>query len=73
MLSEVGGGQIREEKEAYALVHSCRPYGGQSVQVSWRGRETMMFALIDDEVMKSHYFFLVITRNSLSQGGFLSN
>ena len=29
MLSEVGGSQIEEEKEAYAPVNSCRPYGGQ--------------------------------------------
>ena len=29
MLSDVGGGQIGEEEEAYAPVNSCRPYGGQ--------------------------------------------
>ena len=44
MLSEVGGGQIGEEEEAYAPVNSCRPYGGQPVQASWRRREVLRLA-----------------------------
>ena len=29
MLNGMGGSQIGDEKEAYAPVNSCRPYGGQ--------------------------------------------
>ena len=44
MLNEVEGSQTGEEKEAYVLVNSCRPYGGQPVQVSWRRREVLRLA-----------------------------
>ena len=44
MLSEAGGSQIGEEKKAYAPVNSCRPYGGQPVQVSWRRPEVLRLA-----------------------------
>ena len=44
MLNEMDGSQIGEEKEAYALVNSCRPYGGQPIQVSWRRREVLRLA-----------------------------
>ena len=37
----MGESRIGEEKEARVPVSSCRPYGGQPVQVFWRKLEVL--------------------------------